>query len=92
MNEPLNENKAKPVSDVKIMGLNLLVFAIYTALCVAVSGDGGVFAFFISIVHFLVCFIVAVSVRRWSWFLVGIVIVVIGFGTCVNNFHMGRMN
>lgn len=82
----------KKISDLAILGFNLLVFGIYTAICLSGGNlDGGATAFFISIFQFVVCTIVSLVMRRWSWFLAGIITLVIGFGTCVNNFHMGHM-
>ena len=83
----------KPMSDILILGINLGIFLIYTLLCFAAdSRDGGVVAFFISLFHGLISTITALVTRRWAWFLGAILVVVIGFGTCVNNFHMGSMN
>jgi hypothetical protein len=84
---------SKPMSDIAILGINLGIFVVYTLLCFAVdSRDGGVTAFFVSLFHGAVSTITALVTKRWAWFLGAILIVVIGFGTCVNSFHMGSMN
>jgi len=79
--------------DILILGINLGVFLLYTLLCFAAdSRDGGGVSFFISLFHGAVSTITALVTRRWAWFLGAILVVLIGFGTCVNNFHMGSMN
>lgn len=78
----------KQPSDLKILGLNLLIFAVYSLLCVYSGGDGGIAAFMIAGVHTLICIILAIAQRRWIWVLAGLMILVIGFATCVSNFHL----
>jgi len=92
MEQKLNQPQ-EPMSDIKILGINLGIFLIYTLLCLAVEREsGGVVAFFISLFHGAISTVVALVTRRWAWFLGAILVVVIGFGTCVNNFHVGSMN
>lgn len=83
----------KELSDIAVLGINLGIFILYTLMClVANDQEGGVLAFFISLFHGLVSTITALVTKRLAWFLGAILVVIIGFGTCVNNFHMGRMN
>ncbi|CAM3945120.1 hypothetical protein MUGA111182_18720 [Mucilaginibacter galii] len=89
--EPIQPKKQ--LSDIAILGINLGVFILYTLMCLAVEPqEGGVVAFFISLFHGLVSTVTALVTKRWAWFLGAVLVVVIGFGTCVNNFHMGSMN
>ncbi|HEY0177421.1 MAG TPA: hypothetical protein VGC08_13645 [Pedobacter sp.] len=88
----MNENVNKPGDTYKVLGFNLLAFVIYTVIGVA-SGDSGLLgAFIISLVHFGVCVIMAIALRKWVWFLSGLLILIIGFGTCVSNIHLGGMH
>lgn len=88
--QPLPPKKRVP--DLAILGYNLLAFALYTISVVASDNDGGFYAFMLSIIQFVVCIIMAIAVRRWAWALAGLIVIIIGFGTCVNNFHMGGMH
>lgn len=90
---PLKENE-KPMESYKILGLNLLVFAVYTVGAITLNGnsDGAVAALMFAGFHFVVCTIVAIATKRVVWFLSGLLILIIGFGTCVSNFKMGSMN
>jgi tryptophan-rich sensory protein len=93
MDEQKPTQSSKPMSDIAILGINLGIFVVYTLLCFAGdSRDGGVVAFFVSLFHGTVSTITALVTKRWAWFLGAILIIVIGFGTCVNSFHMGSMN
>ncbi|WCT12996.1 hypothetical protein [Mucilaginibacter jinjuensis] len=78
----------KPPSDLKILGINLLIFAVYTIWGFLGKGDNIIFSFIAAVIHFMVCCIEAVIVRRWSWFLAGLIIIVIGLGTCVNTIRL----
>jgi hypothetical protein len=93
MEQPKINQPQKPMSDITILGINLGVFLLYTLLCFAANNrDGGVVAFFFSLFHGLISTVTALVTRRWSWFLGAVLVVLIGFGTCVNSFHMGSMN
>lgn len=69
----------------KILGINLLIFVAYTVIGVSSGGDGMMAAVTLAGVHFLACVIMAIANRNWIWFLSGLLILVIGFGTCVAN-------
>ncbi len=72
-------------TDLTILGVNLLIFAIYTGLGLQGNSDGLITSFFIAVFHFVICCIMAIAVRRWSWFLAGVLIIIIGLGTCANS-------
>lgn len=90
MNEekPLLDKNNKQGKDprMKIVGYNLLVFVVYGLLLVAVLRDGEAFVMFgfIFIFHFFFCIIAAIVQRKWAWVLSGVLIIIIGFSTCVN--------
>ncbi|UOE46906.1 hypothetical protein MTO98_21105 [Mucilaginibacter sp. SMC90] len=79
---PGNENKKSPA--MKIVGYNLLVLAVYTIICAITNKDGGVIfdMFFIGI-QFFACIIFAIINRSWVWLLSAIMVLIIGFSTCV---------
>ncbi len=77
----------------KILGYNLLAFVAYTVLAaLANPKEGLILSFFISIAHFIVTIIAALISRRWMWLLAGVLVLVIGFGTCVSNLTLGNMH
>jgi tryptophan-rich sensory protein len=93
MEEKMAKQPGKRISDIAILGINLGIFIAYTLLCFAVdSSSAGGISFLIALFHGAVSTLTALVTRRWAWFLGAILVVLIGFGTCVNNFHMGRMN
>lgn len=80
---PFGDKGNKP-SGMKIVGYNLLVFAIYTALCAATADDGGfIFDMFLIGIHVLVGIVLAIANRNWAWLLSALIVLVIGFSTCV---------
>lgn len=88
MNEPEN----KQGYNFRVLGANLLIFAIYTVIGILSGGDGQLGAFFFSLFHFAVCVILAIVFRKWAWLLSALVILVIGLGTCVSNVNLGGMH
>lgn len=90
----MNEEKLSPEKkdqkgkdpQMKIVGYNLLAFVIYGLLLVAVLRDGEALVMFsfLFVFHFFFCIIAAVVQRKWAWVLSGVLIVIIGFSTCVS--------
>lgn len=80
-----------PTNNLTILGVNLVIFAVYTAIGLADNGGDIIGSFFAAVIHFVICCIMAIAQRRWVWFLAGILIIIIGLGTCVSNFKMGHM-
>jgi hypothetical protein len=95
MNVPENkspENQKQPrTSDLAILGINMGVFALYTILCVLAGQDALIGMVVLSVIHGFIALIMAVIQRRWIWVLAGLLIPVIGFGTCLSNLHLGHM-
>lgn len=84
--EPLPPKKTDD-NGFKIAGINIGIFALYCII--AVLAQGNVFgALVVCIGHIIVCFILAIALRKWIWALSGLLILVIGFSTCV----VGMMN
>lgn len=82
-NSPFNNKGNKP-SNMKIVGYNLLVFAAYTVICEVTANDGGfVFDMFFIGIHVIVGIILAIANRSWAWLLSALIVLVIGFSTCV---------
>jgi hypothetical protein len=68
----------------KIVGYNILALIIYTLLCRLGGNEVGlIFDAFIIVVHVFVCIIAAIASRSWAWLLSGLLVLVIGFSTCV---------
>ena len=78
-------DEKKTATDLAILGINLAVFAGYTVL--GLYEDSGAW-FFMALFHAFICVIMAIAQRKWIWVLAGLLILVIGCATCVNNFHL----
>ncbi|WP_413667190.1 hypothetical protein ACEN9X_22095 [Mucilaginibacter sp. Mucisp86] len=82
--QPQNQHPDnKQPSGIKIVGLNLAVFVGYTLLSMLTSG-GLIFAGLLMIVQVVVCVTLSLYFRKWSWFLGGLLVLIIGFSTCVS--------
>jgi len=93
-NGPAGEKKTgteKPLENYKVLGGNLLVFALYTITALSTGTDGGIAALALAGVQFIICTILAIAYKRSVWFLGGVLVLIIGFGTCVSTFSMGDM-
>jgi hypothetical protein len=75
--------EGEPASGIKIVGINLAVFVGYTLLSLLTDG-GFLFAGVLMICQVIVCIILSVHYRKWSWFLGGLLVLIIGFSTCVS--------
>jgi hypothetical protein len=81
---------SKSTVNLRILGYNLLLFALYTFACMAADqSQGSVSALLIAFFQFVVCTLLAIVKRNAVWFLAGLLVLIIGFGTCMNNYHMG---
>jgi len=82
-NAPGNHEEKKP-SAMKIVGYNLLVFAAYTVICAVTSKDGGfIFDMFFIGIQCFACIILAIINRSLVWLLSALMVLIIGFSTCV---------
>lgn len=83
-NTPVKQQN-KSAAGMKIVGFNILVLVIYTALCsIDASGGGFIFDAFLILAHVVVCIIMALAKRSWIWLLSALLVLVIGFSTCVS--------
>ncbi len=73
----------------KIVGYNLLILVGYSAACLSFSG-GFFFDAVLLFSHVVVCLIFAIDKRSWIWLLSGLLILIIGFSTCVTWAEMGH--
>jgi hypothetical protein len=79
----------KPGDGMKIVGYNLLLLAGYTIFCLSFSG-GFLIDSFVLFLHVLFCFAFAIDKRSWLWALSGLLVLIIGFSTCVTFAEMGH--
>jgi hypothetical protein len=95
MNQPENQNTENQeqvrTSDLAILGINMGVFALYTIISVLAGQDALIGMVVLSVIHGFIALIMAIVQRRWIWVLAGLLIPVIGFGTCLSNIHLGHM-
>jgi hypothetical protein len=78
------DDKSKKPSAMKIVGYNLLALVVYTIICEITAKDGGFILdmFFIGIQVFI-GIILAIVNRSWVWLLSALMVLIIGFSTCV---------
>jgi hypothetical protein len=67
----------------RIVGINLAVLAVYTIISALIRELWVLDMFFIGL-QFVTCIVMAIVKRKWSWLLSGILVLVIGFSTCVS--------
>ncbi len=70
------------MSVAKVMGINIGILAVYTSMCF-LSNDGMLYDVLFLLVHVVACLIVAIAVKRWVWVLSALIVLLIGFSTCV---------
>ena len=75
-------NQEDKSANLKIAGVNMLLLLVYTFLT-GLSKDGPIYDMMIIALHVVVCFILAIANRSWVWFLSGLLVIIIGFSTCV---------
>jgi hypothetical protein len=79
-NERPESNKQS--EGMKIVGYNILALAVYSIPCLTVSG-GALIEAFLLFIHVVVCIGAALGKRSWFWLLAGLLVLIIGFSTCV---------
>lgn len=84
--EPLPQKKSDN-SNLKVVGLNVGIFALYCIISALTAGN--IFAALpVFAIHVVLCFILAIALRKGVWALSGLLLLIIGFSTCV----VGVMN
>lgn len=67
----------------QIVGFNTLTLLVYTVLCR--FNDAGIIIDCLLVgMHCLIAFILALALRKWEWGLSALIVLVIGFSTCVS--------
>ena len=79
---PKTGNEIKPNAGMTIVGINLLALAFYTIVCKFNEG-GVILDAFLIFCHVLTCICFALGKRSWMWFLSAVLVLAIGFSTCV---------
>jgi len=77
------EEPKKSPSNLLVVGINIGIFALY-ALGGALLTGNVLNAFPIFCSHVIICFILAIALRRWVWALSAGMLLIIGFSTCVS--------
>jgi hypothetical protein len=72
----------KPNKGIQIVGINLLILAGYTLIFKFIDG-GIILDAMLLFFHVLISLIMAAAQKSWMWFLAAILVLVIGFSTCV---------
>ena len=82
------ENNPSPekskISGIAIVGYNILALAFYTLLIRVEGRDGAlILDAFILFIHVFLCVGMAISRKSWAWVLSGVLVLAIGFSTCI---------
>src|ERR1700742_1821409 len=85
---PPKENSPSPekskISGIAIVGYNILALAFYTLLIRVEGRDGAlILDAFILFIHVFLCVGMAISRKSWTWVLSGVLVLAIGFSTCI---------
>jgi hypothetical protein len=81
--QPGEQPEAKPMTGMRLVGINLAVLAGYTIICALLGGGGLILDAFIIAIHVVLSVGSSIIFRKWAWLLSGLVVLVIGFSTCV---------
>jgi hypothetical protein len=75
---------AKPMGGMLVVGINLLVLVFYTLLLKLTTGNfSAITDAFILFLHVLFCIGMAIGRSSWVWLLGGVLVLIVGFSTCV---------
>ena len=69
-------------NNLRIVGINLLILAIYTIISGMFKELGIYFDAIIIVIHMIICMIMALIKNNGIWILSGLVVLLIGFSTC----------
>ncbi|RYD86203.1 MAG: hypothetical protein EOP54_30710 [Sphingobacteriales bacterium] len=76
------EQQKKPVNGMKVVGLNIGIYAAYCVIMALATGSVlGAYPFLI--VHFILCIVLCIALKHLSWLLSAGILLVLGFSTCV---------
>lgn len=77
-----NEEEKKTESKWKVVGFNILGLLVYTLLCRLVDGGIVIDCALVGL-HVFVALILALVLKKWEWFFGAVLVLIIGFSTCV---------
>ncbi len=83
--------KSKPALGSTLLGYNVLAMVGYTLLLTLVTRDSGfIFDAMVLSAHIFICLLASLIERNWWWFLSALIVLAIGFSTCVMmaNMHL----
>ena len=83
--DPLSGNNPapKPKNGFGVVGYNLLILAAYTLISKFLGDGGFVIDALLLAIHVFLCLILALAYRSWMWLLAAVLVLAIGFSTCV---------
>ena len=75
---------SKPLGGMTIVGINLLVLVFYTLFLKLTTSDASfILDAFVLFIHVIFCLGMALGKRSWMWLLSAVLVLAIGFSTCV---------
>jgi hypothetical protein len=80
--EKKTEDKKTSGNGMAIVGINLAIYFGYAVICIGVIKAVDFFLFLLA-VHVVACVLLSIIKQRWVWFLSGLLVLIIGFSTCV---------
>lgn len=83
MTEEINQPEKNRKNDFRILGFNILAVVIYMLASRVISEDGLILGAIVMVIHAFVALILSVVLKSWMWFLTSVMIVIVGFSTCV---------
>ena len=78
----MTEEEKKTQQKWKVVGFNTAGLFIYTLICRFIDGGIAIDCFLVGI-HFLIALILSLALRKWEWFFSALIVLIIGFSTCV---------
>ncbi|MEO6522296.1 MAG: hypothetical protein ABIN91_11500 [Mucilaginibacter sp.] len=75
-------NQEDKSANLKIVSVNMLLLLVSTCLT-NLSKDGPIYDMMIIGFHVVLCIMLAIVNKSWTWFLSGLMVIIIGFSTCV---------
>jgi hypothetical protein len=78
-----NSPPQKPKNGFSIVGYNLAILAAYTIFSRLIGDGGFIIDALLLVIHVFTCLILALTNRSWMWVLAAVLVLAIGFSTCV---------